>query len=74
MQFRGGVYHRDVTSDTLKRFHGRMLGLWAGPGLCISVILALFAGVKVVLIWNLAISVYTVCTEHFIGWRQEDGK
>lgn len=60
-----------MSKEALHKLHKRMLVVWAGPGLTVSVLLALFASTKVVLIWNLVLSIYTVLMEHFIGARQE---
>jgi hypothetical protein len=60
-----------MDTETTKRWHKRLLLIWAGPGLCVSILLALFTSQKVVLVWNLAVSIYTILMEHFLGWRQE---
>jgi hypothetical protein len=42
-----------------------------GPGLAVSVVCVLFTSQKVILIWNLVLSLYTIGMEHFLGRRQE---
>lgn len=56
----------------MHRWHSRLFWFWVGPGLAISVLLALYTSTLVVLIWNLALSQYTIAMEHFLGRRQEE--
>lgn len=60
-----------MTSEDIQRWHNRLLIAWGGPGMALSVVLVLVAGTKVILIWNLAISVYTILMTHYLGRRQE---
>jgi hypothetical protein len=53
------------------KWHTRLLIIWMGPGLAVSVACVLFTSQKVILIWNLILSLYTIGMEHFLGRRQE---
>jgi hypothetical protein len=61
-----------MTSDELKQWHKRLLFIWGGPGLAISVALVLLTSQVWVLVWNLILSIYTVLMEHYLGMRAED--
>lgn len=61
-----------MNSDQLRKWHKRLFLLWVGPGNVISITLVLLTGQKVILVWNLVVSMYTVGMEHFLGMRQEE--
>lgn len=61
-----------MNSDVIRKWHKRLFVLWMGPGNAISITLVLLTGTKVILIWNLVVSMYTVSMEHFLGMRNED--
>lgn len=63
-----------LTSEQIARWHKRLYWFWVGPGVVISVVLAVFTSTLVVLIWNLVLSQYTIAMEHFLGRRQEKGE
>jgi NhaP-type Na+/H+ or K+/H+ antiporter len=61
-----------LTSERLRRWHKMLFLVWIGPGNVTSVALVLFTGQKIILVWNLVVSMYTVAMEHFLGMRNED--
>lgn len=63
-----------MTAKHLHAWHKRLLVFWLGPGNVISITLVFLTGTKIILVWNLIVSMYTVAMEHFIGSRQEKEK
>lgn len=61
-----------MSSDKIRKWHKRLFILWMGPGNAASIALVLFTGQKIILVWNLIVSMYTVAMEHFLGMRNED--
>jgi hypothetical protein len=61
-----------VSSETLRKWHHRLFLFWMVPGNLISITLVLLSGQKIILVWNLVVSMYTVSMEHFLGMRQEE--
>lgn len=62
-----------MSSDpAVKKWHKRLLKIWAFIVFPICAISLPLGGIILVLELNLAISVYTVLVQHYLGQRQEE--
>jgi hypothetical protein len=61
-----------LNSDHIRAWHKKLFLAWMIPGNVISVSLVVLTSQKIILVWNLVVSMYTVAMEHFLGMRNEE--
>lgn len=60
----------DEVND-VHRIHKHLLVVWCVVGFPVSIALVFLTSQKWILVWNLALSIYTIVMEHALGMRQE---
>jgi fatty acid desaturase len=60
-----------MDTDSIKKWHKRLFKIWAFVIFPVCIVAVALGGVLFILELNLAISVYTVLMQHFLGERQE---